>query len=33
VGTDISVNLGNGDALILIGVNLNSITAGDLLLV
>jgi Ca2+-binding RTX toxin-like protein len=33
VGTDISVNLGGGDALILIGVSLNSITAADLLLV
>jgi Ca2+-binding RTX toxin-like protein len=33
VGTDISVNLGGGDALILIGVNLNSMAAGDLLLV
>jgi Ca2+-binding RTX toxin-like protein len=32
VGTDISVDLGGGDALILIGVNLNNMAATDLLL-
>jgi Ca2+-binding RTX toxin-like protein len=33
VGNDISMNLGNGDALILLGVNINNISAGDMILV